>query len=651
MGVEGLKLRLLSIAFIAAVFLNVPLSFALNNDIPYVPGELIIKFNYKNYGTANRLRGKGIEQRYRQFVNLLFKKAKLSKFNKPEGRRYEPVYKSIVSESKTYGGNEAQIIERIRKNNKYNRFHSSRKEYGLLRTVIIRVDKGRDMKALASSLLKKFKTFSNFEIISITPNFILQAQFDPNDPEAVNNSQYAINMLNLRSAWETSMGSSNVAIAIIDTGVETSHPDLSAKIWINPGEIAGNNADDDQNNFVDDFQGYDFLESSSSDCAATEDCSVRDGNVADTQGHGTQVAGIAAASTNNSIGIAGACPNCKILPLRAAFRAPDSATPPDPRGLPFLKGADAAAAIVYAAERQIDVINISYAGLDPDTIPRPAFDVANDQGCVVVASAGNRGTNEETYPAALPGVISVQSVNQNAELSPTSSFGAWVDVGAPGVSILTTTINGEYVFKSGTSFAAPYIAGIAGLMRTVNPNLYAENIEALLKRYLTNPDTKLVDASKSLFDVPQYGNDIVSTRTPTPSATYTPRPATPVPVVTNTPTPGPGTPTIPPGPTLPPQPTAASNTPSASNEGMFKVYVFDKKTKKILPSSAKAVARFVSTKGIKKIKVVGGSASAVFPKGSKVAVAVSAKGYIETSTGAKTVKDDINQRIYLTKRR
>jgi len=219
-------------------------------------------------------------------------------------------------------------------------------------------------------------------------------------------------------AWDVAQGSNTFVIAVIDTGVDYNHPDLSGNIWANPGEVAGNGLDDDQNGYVDDLRGWDFVDD--------------DNDPMDVVGHGTHVAGTIAAVGNNNIGVTGVCWQAKIMPVRAldAFGAGTDA--------------DIIAAIGYAVTKGAKVINASFGGPDYSQAQYDALSNANSAGVLFVVAAGNEGTNNDTtpsYPASynLPNIISVAATDQNDNLSNFSNYGATsVHVAAPGENIYST---------------------------------------------------------------------------------------------------------------------------------------------------------------------------------------------------------------------
>ncbi|MDP1694276.1 MAG: S8 family serine peptidase, partial [Candidatus Woesearchaeota archaeon] len=261
----------------------------------------------------------------------------------------------------------------------------------------------------------------------------------PNDP--LYPQQWHLPKVSASQAWASLTNITNLSsapvIAVIDTGVQWSHPDLANNIWVNTGEIPNNNVDDDTNGFIDDVRGWDFVETTSSYCSTGEDCSVEDNDSNDFHGHGTHVAGIAGAVTNNNLGVAGACWFCKVMSVRAGFSV---GNPPNGGSLEY---DDIAQSLVYAADNGANVISMSFGGSDSLTLQN-AVNYAYSQGVVLVAATGNSNTGStiEAFPAAYSNVISVAATDQNDQKASFSNYGSWVDIAAPGVNILSTVIPG-----------------------------------------------------------------------------------------------------------------------------------------------------------------------------------------------------------------
>ncbi len=298
----------------------------------------------------------------------------------------------------------------------------------------------------------------------------------PND--SLFSSQYALTMINALEAWAVIPSGSSVVIAITDTGVEFTHPDLTENIWNNQGEIGIDNTgrdkrtngiDDDNNGFIDDWRGWDFF----SDISNSGDNSPMPGNA-----HGTHVAGIASAVTNNNRGIAGTNPFAKIIPVKIG--------PDNPNSLSVGFGSEA---ILYAAALGADIINCSWGSSGYQQSEHEVIKEATNIGACIVAACGNDNANAAFYPAAYPEVLSIASVNQLDGRSGFSNFHTSVDVSAPGSSIISTVPNASYDYNSGTSMAAPCAAGVAGLVKIMYPSYSPEQIQEHIKSTTDNIDS------------------------------------------------------------------------------------------------------------------------------------------------------------------
>ena len=305
-------------------------------------------------------------------------------------------------------------------------------------------------------------------VIYVEPNYIYSTQVIPDDPRF--GSQWALHNngqngstadadIDAPEAWEINTGN-DVVIAVIDTGVDYNHPDLVGNIWTNPNEIAGNRVDDDGNGFVDDVRGWDFASN--------------DNNPMDENDHGTHVSGIIAARGNNGVGVSGVNWNARIMPLKFMNAAGQGTT------------AAAIRAVQYAISNGARISNSSWGGPGFSRSLRDAISAGNAAQHVFVAAAGNDGVNIDnspTYPASynLPNVIAVAATNSANALAGFSNYGAnTVDVAAPGVTILSTIRFSNYRTLSGTSMAAPFVAGLAGLIRSVSPTMSASNVISVI---------------------------------------------------------------------------------------------------------------------------------------------------------------------------
>ena len=318
------------------------------------------------------------------------------------------------------------------------------------------------------------KMKENPGVESAYPNYIREVFVVPNDPRY--SEQWPLPLIQAPSAWNITQGRDDVVIAIIDTGVDYNHPDLKNNIWINKGEIAGNGKDDDKNGYVDDVRGYNFVSVPKAAVAPGERPGPRDNNPMDFEGHGTHCAGIAAAVANNSYGIAGVAPKCKIMALRAGFEGTN--------GIGSLTDADVSAAILYAIDNHANVISMSFGGPVPGSYEKEVK-LALSKNVVLVAAAGNTNSPAKCYPAADDGVISVAACDRLGNRASFSTYGSWVTVAAPGISILSTLPNNRFGMYSGTSMACPHVAGVVGLILSVHREYTPSQVKQLLQNTVT----------------------------------------------------------------------------------------------------------------------------------------------------------------------
>jgi subtilisin family serine protease len=293
------------------------------------------------------------------------------------------------------------------------------------------------------------------------PNYIYHLCRTPNDPEFPD--QYAHQLIQMEDAWGISTGSRDIVVAVLDTGVDVNHPDLKANMWVNADEIPGNKLDDDGNGYVDDIHGWNFG-------MDTNDVTPEPGLYSSIAKHGTLVAGVIAAVGNNGKGVSGVNWQCSIMALRVSL---DFTTE------------EAAEGLDYAAANGARVLNMSFGGdvfgPEGDLVVKTAIYNAYEQGVLLVASAGNSDTSLRHYPAAYPNVMAVASTNGEDAKTGHSTFGAWVDIAAPGTDIVTTDLGGEYLATAGTSFSAPYVAAVGALVLAHRPNLTNVEVRAILE--------------------------------------------------------------------------------------------------------------------------------------------------------------------------
>jgi len=364
-------------------------------------------------------------------------------------------------------------------------------ERGLDRVFVLKLDPDTDVKAKVNELR------SLDEVEYAEPNYLIKlGTVIPNDPDfgqqwALFNPGFILGDnpttqnadIKAYKAWDITTGSPDVIIAVCDTGVDLTHPDLVHNIYTNPGEIPGNGIDDDHNGFIDDVHGYNVAD--------------QNGDTSDAVGHGTQMAGIIAAEMNNNIGISGVSQS-KVMPVRFYKRYG-----PDPSQFSATV-ADAARSLLYSIAAGASIINASWTTLlDPDLVPEQAAQAladavkaTNDAGVLMVCIAGNEGYDldySKIYPASywLPNqiVVAASDFNDGIWKNPDNPFmiqtgfgPASVHLAAPGVSVLTTQARGNcqlctqetdpskwYTSATGTSVSAACVSGVAALTKSQHP--------------------------------------------------------------------------------------------------------------------------------------------------------------------------------------
>ncbi|GEM_PF-3057975 len=307
---------------------------------------------------------------------------------------------------------------------------------------------------------EEFKKLAEVEIAE--PNYLYYVNDFPRDPpnDPLYNEQWHHQNLQSRGGWVVETGDEDVVIAVLDSGIDANHPDFRGKL-VDSYDVV--DIDEEEWRGYAEY-GVGLIEG--------EDYTEPDNEPVDRHGHGTHVAGIIAAATNNEVGISGVCPDCKIMPVRIGFllsyRGHTTAS---------MENDDIIAGIEYAMAHGADVINMSFGGPGNSIILRDALDAAYEQGVVLVAAAGNENTFSMSYPAAYENVIAVSAIGQDNHKAEFSNYGEWVDIAAPGVQILSAkaaegamcdqqVVAEHYCLASGTSMASPVVAGVAGLVKS-----------------------------------------------------------------------------------------------------------------------------------------------------------------------------------------
>ena len=377
------------------------------------------------------------------------------------------------------------------KNNLYSATNVTVLRENSLRFIDLRIDSTDDVVQILQQYINsgfcqvaELNTFGHFNVI-------------PNDPQFVNQwylDQISDADIDAPEAWDIVTGNPDIVIAILDNGTDWDHVDLGkdptdpndyGNIWLNPGEdtwadpnnpSTGNGIDDDGNGFVDDWKGWDFAGgppvASPDNDTRPDPPDIGNGFV---RKHGTRVAGIAAAKTHNSTGIAGVAGGfgnqgslLMILKLGTSgvFTGPASILDDG---------------ILYAAENGANIIQMSLSVAQTDAIDAALQAAWHTFGVFIVDAAGNNANSSVAYPANSPFVFAVGATDQNDTKWINSNFGSNLDIAAPGVNILSTEPDNTYGSASGTSFAAPQVSGVAALMLSVNPCLSNEDIKSILQ--------------------------------------------------------------------------------------------------------------------------------------------------------------------------
>ena len=348
----------------------------------------------------------------------------------------------------------------FKKNKKINETKKSR---GLDRMYLVKFSS----KKKIADILENLNKDSRVEYAE--PDYILSIDAVPNDPSFPqlwgmdNTGQTGGTVdadIDAPEAWDIQTGSSDVVIAVIDTGVDYNHSDLVDNIWTNPGEIPGDGIDNDGNGIIDDIHGYNAIDGS--------------GDPMDDNNHGTHCAGTIAAVGNNGIGVIGVNWNASIMPVKFLNAGGGGYT------------SDAVEAIIYATLMEADIMSNSWGGGGYSLALEDAISAAGDAGIIFVAAAGNNYRDSDispAYPASydLDNIVSVAATDHNDNKASFSNWGiVSVDLGAPGVSINSTMKNGTYGIYSGTSMACPHVAGVAGLIKAQYPDLTGEGLKVRL---------------------------------------------------------------------------------------------------------------------------------------------------------------------------
>lgn len=322
---------------------------------------------------------------------------------------------------------------------------------------------------LVENLITELELVADVEFAEKVPLYKTTAM--PNDLDI---QQWSLDKVNAQQAWDITTGSGNVVIAVVDNAVLHSHVDLAANRWVNTSEQNGlTGFDDDLNGYVDDIYGFDVADN--------------DGNPEPPPGtangspfiHGTHVAGIAAAATNNNTGIASLAYNCKFMSVKCS---PNSGA-----GDALTNAQDG---VFYAMRAGADIISMSFGSSSGNglLVSQLIINQAYSNGIVLIGAAGNDNTNVQFYPAAYSNVIAVGATDENDVKAGFSNYGSWIDVMAPGTNIYSTLPeNGNtYGSSGGTSMAAPLVSGLAALILSNSQGLTPAQVKSSLQQGCDN---------------------------------------------------------------------------------------------------------------------------------------------------------------------
>jgi len=277
-----------------------------------------------------------------------------------------------------------------------------------------------------------------------------------------------LDLLQVPEVWAQGFTGQGVTVAVVDSGLDSSHPELQDRLWINADEIPGDGIDNDQNGYIDDINGWNFGRDQFNN-------QIGPGTDSPFQGHGTHVAGIIAGARDNR-GNTGVAYDAQIMPLRLGDTNDAGA---------FLNPGNLPNAVRYAVDNGADVVNLSLGWSDSPAL-RSALQYAADNNVVVVSASGNNGLSNPVSPAryAVNWGLSAGAVTRTGQLAAFSNGAGYNSsirhVVAPGIRIVSAEPGGGYQTRSGTSMAAPYISGVVALMLSANPDLTQAQVRDIL---------------------------------------------------------------------------------------------------------------------------------------------------------------------------
>jgi len=434
-------------------------AIGLSGDIKgeYEQGKIIVKFTPE---LATRVAPAAREGAPRISGNV-----ELDKLNRDLG------CKSMRSVSGKRGISAKERKEQLRKRfpTRAARAPKKARTHNLENIYVLTINKGVNIREAVNA----YRALAGVEYAE--PNYIYRLDYTPDDPYYSSsnswgqgyNDMYGLYNIDAADAWDDSKGS-GIVVAVVDSGGDIDHADLSGNVWQNTGEIADNDIDDDGNDYVDDVYGWDFYSD--------------DNDPTDLFGHGTHCAGTIAAVGDNTTGVVGVAYESEVMVLKCSHDE-DS-----------ISLAACTEAIVYATDNGADVISMSWSSIGgiPSAM-REALEDAYDAGCVLVSSAGNASTDVLLfYPAVMREVIGVSAFDDDDDPAGFTNHGSEIDVGAPGVDVLSLradsitqdwlpVVGTYYARCGGTSMAAPHVAGVAALILEENPSFSSEQVRQALR--------------------------------------------------------------------------------------------------------------------------------------------------------------------------
>lgn len=371
--------------------------------------------------------------------------------------------------------------------------------------------------ARLARLIAGYRSDPHVEAVDL--NYVVTIDLAPNDPYYASTGTWGqsypdlwgIRKISPEAAWDQTTGSASIVVADIDTGVDRSHPDLAANMWVNPREIPGNGIDDDGNGYVDDVYGWDWVNN--------------DNDPMDDNGHGTHTVGTIAGTGNNGQGVVGVNWTSKVMALKFLDRTGSGSL------------ANGLKALQYAADMGARVASNSWGCQCQSQALDDAVQYAHDKGVVVVVAAGNSNIDALDFsPASADGAVTVAASDPNDAKASFSNWGEKIDVAAPGVDILSTrssqdtlcaprgyVVNSIYCRLSGTSMATPHVAGLAALLLAKNPALSPEEVRQLLRLGAADLGTAGKDASFGYGRISASGSMALATMKPLAPIITSPR--------------------------------------------------------------------------------------------------------------------------------